>query len=54
VFEAMADNFSSASTGSRFLIDPMGNIMMLYAAGFDPNDLKKDLKRLLKWSQQDK
>jgi hypothetical protein len=51
VFEAIADKFSSASTGSSFLIDPMGNIMMFYAAGFDPNDLKKDLKRLLQWSQ---
>jgi hypothetical protein len=51
VFEAIADKFSSASTGSSFLIDPMGNIMMFYAAGFDPNDLKKDLKRLLKWSK---
>jgi len=36
-----------------FLVDPSGNIMMRYAAGFDPNHLNKDLKRLLKWSAQD-
>ncbi len=30
-----------------FMIDPPGNIMMYYQAGGDPNDIKKDLKRLL-------
>jgi hypothetical protein len=39
--------------GQAFLVDPSGNIMMRYAAGFDPTDLSKDLKRLLKWSEQD-
>ena len=39
--------------GSVYLIDPLGNIMLFYAAGFDPNDLKKDLKRLLTWSKLD-
>ncbi len=38
----------TSAGGSVYLIDPMGNIMLFYAAGFDPNDLKKDLKRLLK------
>lgn len=42
-----------ADEGSTYLIDPLGNIMMSYAAGFDPNDLKKDLKRLLTWSKLD-
>ena len=42
-----------AGEGSTYLIDPLGNIMMSYAAGFDPNDLKKDLKRLLTWSKLD-
>jgi len=42
-----------ADAGSTYLIDPLGNIMMSYAAGFDPNDLKKDLKRLLTWSKLD-
>jgi hypothetical protein len=39
--------------GSTYLIDPLGNIMMLYTAGYDPNDLKSDLKRLLTWSKLD-
>ena len=42
-----------AGEGSTYLIDPLGNIMMSYAAGFDPNDLKRDLKRLLTWSKLD-
>ena len=36
-----------------YLIDPLGNIMMTYAAGADPNHLKQDLKRLLTWSKLD-
>ena len=39
--------------GSSYLIDPLGNIMLYYAAGYDPNDLKSDLKRLLTWSKLD-
>lgn len=39
--------------GSTYLIDPLGNIMMVYPATSDPNDLKEDLKRLLKWSKLD-
>ena len=42
-----------STEGSTYLIDPLGNIMMSYAAGVDPNDLKKDLKRLLTWSKLD-
>ena len=36
-----------------FLIDPMGNIMMHYRAGADPNDIRLDLKRLLKYAKTD-
>lgn len=43
-----------AARGKTFLVDPLGNIMMLYDAGSDPNGLKKDLKRLLAWSKLDK
>ena len=39
--------------GNSYLVDPLGNIMMVYAAGSDPNHLKKDLKRLLTWSKLD-
>jgi peroxiredoxin len=51
--EQIATRFSSTVSGSSYLIDPIGNIMMYYEAGSDPNDLKKDLKRLLTWSKQD-
>ena len=37
-----------------YMIDPLGNIMMYYAAGSDPNHIKQDLKRLLTWSKLDK
>ena len=37
-----------------YMIDPLGNIMMYYKAGSDPNFLKQDLKRLLTWSKLDK
>jgi len=38
---------------ATYLIDPLGNIMMVYATGADPNHLKTDLKRLLTWSKLD-
>lgn len=39
--------------GGTYLIDPLGNIMMFYEDGYDPNHLKRDLKRLLTWSKLD-
>ncbi len=36
--------------GQAFLLDPASNIILRYAAGFDPNDVKQDLDRLLAWS----
>lgn len=33
------------------LMDPFGNLMMQYEPGFDPYDVKADLKRLLRISQ---
>ena len=37
--------------GMLFLIDPLGNLMMRYDAGFDPYKVKNDLMHLLKISQ---
>jgi hypothetical protein len=53
--ERVASQSESAAParGSTYLIDPLGNIMLFYAAGYDPNDLKNDLKRLLTWSKLD-
>jgi cytochrome oxidase Cu insertion factor (SCO1/SenC/PrrC family) len=41
-------NASAGGPGSSYLVDPLGNIMMVYPAGSDPNDLRMDLKRLLR------
>ena len=50
----LRDALAQAAAGHRdYLIDPLGNIMMSYASGSDPNDLKQDLKRLLTWSKLD-
>jgi hypothetical protein len=50
---ADVDPQGGMKNGQAFLVDPSGNIMMRYAPGFDPGDLNKDLKRLLKWSAKD-
>ncbi|MGH8620287.1 MAG: cytochrome C oxidase subunit I [Burkholderiales bacterium] len=34
-----------------YVVDPLGNVMMRYPRGADPNRIKKDLTRLLKVSQ---
>jgi hypothetical protein len=49
----LAQAAPGAAPGGSYLIDPLGNIMMHYAAGADPNDLKDDLKRLMTWSKLD-
>lgn len=38
---------SPIADGSVIIMDPIGNFMMWYTAGFDPYGLKKDLQRLL-------
>jgi len=37
--------------GALILMDPLGNLMMKYPAGFDPYAVKSDLKKLLRISQ---
>ena len=36
-----------------YVLDPMHNVILAYGASAAPNDLHKDLKRLLKWSDQE-
>lgn len=36
-----------------YLSDPMGNIMMRYPNDADPNGIRRDLRRLLTWTQRD-
>ncbi|NND53764.1 MAG: hypothetical protein HKN56_02200 [Gammaproteobacteria bacterium] len=38
------------TNGDIFLVDPFGNVMMLYPAGTDMGDIRKDLGHLLKLS----
>ena len=42
---------SMPQSGSVFLVDPMGNLMMNYPANTDPTDLRKDISRLLRASR---
>lgn len=39
------------SSGMLLLMDPLGNVMMQYQPGFDPYDVRSDLKKLLQVSQ---
>ncbi|SHE22811.1 hypothetical protein [methanotrophic endosymbiont of Bathymodiolus puteoserpentis (Logatchev)] len=39
------------TSGMLILMDPLGNLMMQYKAGFDPYAVKSDLKKLLRISQ---
>lgn len=36
-----------------YLVDPLGNIMMAYDHGTDPNDIRLDLEHLLKYGKTD-
>lgn len=53
--DALLQAFSGAGFGaagdSFFLVDPLGNLMMVYGSEVPPQGLMKDLKKLLKVSQ---
>ncbi|MDH3903024.1 MAG: hypothetical protein OES90_07365 [Xanthomonadales bacterium] len=36
-----------------YILDPMFNVVLAYPASADPTDIHKDLKRLLKWADQE-
>ncbi|NOR19889.1 MAG: hypothetical protein GQ538_07340 [Xanthomonadales bacterium] len=44
---------AQANTFHTYILDPMLNIILAYGADADPNDIHKDLTRLLKWSDQE-
>lgn len=51
---ALIDSFPGDDVdGQRFIVDPGGNIMMAYTTEADPNDIRRDLGRLLTWTQRD-
>ncbi len=37
---------------SSYILDPMGNIILQYSADADPNGIRRDLRRLLTWTQR--
>lgn len=37
--------------GRLYIVDPLGNLMMYFLPGFDPDDFMDDMKRLLRVSQ---
>ena len=49
------DNVDSMVEGAHwiYLSDPMANIMMRYDDEADPNGIRRDLRRLLTWTQRD-
>jgi hypothetical protein len=52
--ERLAEAFPEAgSERSSYILDPMANIILKYEAEADPNDLRRDLDRLLTWTQRD-
>jgi hypothetical protein len=49
----LVQNSARAMTLHTYILDPMLNVILAYGADSDPNDIHKDLKRLLKWSDQE-
>lgn len=49
------DSGITASTTDiqTYILDPMHNVVLAYQNDSDPTDIHKDLKRLLKWSDQE-
>jgi hypothetical protein len=48
--KAAADNLPAAEAPRVYLIDPLGNLMMSYAAGVKSKGMLEDMKRLLRLS----
>jgi len=46
-------NISDSDDIRTYILDPMRNVILAYRTGADPTDIHKDLKRLLKWSDQE-
>jgi len=42
-----------ANTLHTYILDPTLNVILAYGVDSEPNDIHKDLKRLLKWSDQE-
>ena len=48
----LAKSESDSDDIQMYILDPLRNVILAYQTGTDPADILKDLKRLLKWSDQ--
>jgi hypothetical protein len=53
VNDAMMLESPGSNNVRTYILDPMLNTILAYGTGTNPGDLHKDLKRLLKWSDQE-
>lgn len=53
VNDAMMLEGPDSNNARTYILDPMLNLILAYGADTNPGDLHKDLKRLLKWSDQE-
>ncbi len=52
--EGLLEHFPAIENSSAaYITDPMANIILGYAADADPNGIRRDLRRLLTWTQRD-
>jgi len=51
LFQKKVQTPYATSPGTLYLVDPHGNIMMIYKTGANPTGIYKDIKRLLRASQ---
>ncbi len=49
--QTLAKVFANDSSGALLVMDPLGNLMMKYAPGYDPYQVRNDLSKLLRISQ---
>lgn len=50
---ALSSTTDSPDSIHTYVLDPMHNVILAYGDETNPNNINKDLKRLLKWSKQD-
>lgn len=48
-----SESMASTKDIRTYVLDPMQNVVLAYPPSADPTDLHKDLKRLLKWADQE-
>lgn len=49
----LAGDQADSDSIHTYILDPMHNVILAYQTDADPTDIHKDLKRLLKWSDQE-